>query len=230
MIMGDICTRDCQFCAVSSGNPVGIDPYEPERVARAVMEMNLRYAAITSVTRDDLPDGGASLFAHVIRAIRRQTPHVRIEVLTPDFKGQADAIDTVIYARPDVFNHNLETVRRLQVEIRPAASYRRSLDVLRQAADRDVSIKVKSGLMVGLGETDEELAEAMHDLLTAGCRILTIGQYLAPTRHHRPVSRYVEPARFEDYARMGKTMGFTYVASGPLVRSSYMAEDVFHAE
>lgn len=241
MILGRCCTRDCRFCAVDSGRPQAVDADEPRRVAEASRSLGLRHVVVTSVTRDDLPDGGASQFAAVIRCLRELLPEGSVEVLTPDFKGEARDISLVLEAGPDVFNHNLETVRRLQVEIRPAASYACSLAVLayaarwreRHAASRDALVGrrpllIKSGLMVGLGETDDEVVEAMHDLRQAGVELLTIGQYLAPSSQHAPVVRYVTPARFEEFAEVGRKMGFSHVAAGPMVRSSYMAEHQFY--
>lgn len=232
MIMGDVCTRDCRFCAVKTGAPPPLDAGEPGRVADAAARLGLRHVVVTSVTRDDLPDGGAAHFAATIRSLRERMPDATIEVLTPDFKGVERDIDTVLSARPDVFNHNLETVRRLQKEIRPAADYERSLAVLNYAALRasgvlSPGIAVKSGLMAGLGETDGEIDEAMIDLRGAGVALLTIGQYLAPSKGHAPVQRFVTPAQFEEFSRRGLAMGFTNVASGPMVRSSYMAEEQF---
>jgi lipoic acid synthetase len=233
MILGDVCTRDCRFCAVTSGKPPPVDPDEPRRVAGAAAKLKLHHVVVTSVTRDDLPDGGAAHFAATIQALRQALPTATIEVLTPDFKGVEKDMDVVLAAAPDVFNHNLETVRRLQKRIRPAADYERSLGVLAYAAksaiiNRKFQIRTKSGLMVGLGETDDEIIEAMGDLRAAGVELLTIGQYLAPSGNHAPVERYVPPAQFEEYARRGAVMGFRNVASGPLVRSSYMAERQFY--
>jgi lipoic acid synthetase len=208
---------------------VGLDLDEPRRVAEAARRMNLRHVVLTSVARDDLPDGGAAIFAESIRAIRRELPEATIEVLTPDFQGIPAQLETVLEARPDVFNHNLETVKRLQAVIRPQASYGRSLAVLSAAARRSDPPFVKSGLMVGLGETDEEITEAMHDLFDAGVRLLTIGQYLQPTRAHRPVHRYVEPETFARYESEARAIGFHGVASGPMVRSSYKAEELLRA-
>lgn len=231
MILGDVCTRDCRFCAVTTGCPSAVDPDEPRRVAEAAAALTLRHVVVTSVTRDDLPDGGAAHFAAVIRALREGMPAATIEVLTPDFKGVERDIDVVLDAVPDVFNHNLETVRRLQAGIRPAARYERSLAVLAHAARRGAgTTAVKSGLMVGLGETDEEVIEAMGDLRRAGVEFLTIGQYLAPSPAHAPVVRYVQPSQFDEYARQGTVMGFRNVASGPMVRSSYMADRQFKKE
>ena len=240
MILGDVCTRDCRFCAVTTGKPGAVDPDEPRRVAEAAVRLNLRHVVVTSVTRDDLPDGGAGYFAATIRALRGVLPAATVEVLTPDFNGVEKDFDTVLEAGPDVFNHNLETVRRLQKMIRPAADYGRSLGVLAYAARYRKSqisnlkseilnsrSQIKSGLMVGLGETDEEVFEAMADLRAVGVELLTVGQYLAPSVRHVPVQRYVPPAQFEEYARRGTALGFYNVASGPMVRSSYMAEVQF---
>lgn len=232
MILGEVCTRDCRFCAVAPGRPGAVDPDEPRRVAEAAAQLKLRHVVVTSVTRDDLPDGGAGHFAAVIKALQERLPGVVVEVLTPDFNGVEADLDTVLEAHPDVFNHNLETVRRLQAEIRPAARYDRSLAVLRYAAGRaaaggkvkTVRTWVKSGLMVGLGETDEEVVASMADLRQVGVELLTIGQYLAPSSAHAPVTRYVTPEKFEEFAKQATAMGFQNVASGPLVRSSYMAE------
>lgn len=229
MLLGNYCTRACRFCAVPAGRPKGLDLDEPRRAAQAARRMGLRHVVLTSVARDDLPDGGASLFAETIHAIRRELPDATIEVLTPDFQGNLANLAIVLDARPDVFNHNLETVRRLQAAIRPQASYGRSLAVLRAAATRPEPPVVKSGLMVGLGETDDEILEAIRDLYAAGVRLLTIGQYLQPTRAHRPVDRYVEPAMFARYADYARSLGFHGVASGPMVRSSYKAEELLRA-
>jgi len=233
MILGKVCTRACKFCAVSTGNPAGwVDPREPEHVARAVAELGLGYVVLTSVDRDDLPDGGAGQFAAVVRAIKEKSPGVRVEALTPDFQGDEAAVRTVLESGLDVFAHNLETVRRLTPRVRdPRAGYDQSLAVLDYAGrfvrERGLRVLTKSSLMVGLGETDEEVALAMDDLRAAGVSILTIGQYLRPTRHHLPVERYVTPEAFEAYRRMGLEKGFVEVFSGPLVRSSYRAERVF---
>lgn len=230
MILGEVCTRDCLFCAVPTGRAQAVDPDEPQRVAEAAERLKLRHVVVTSVTRDDLEDGGAGLFAATIRAIRSRLPATTIEVLVPDFQGRERDLDIVLAARPDVLNHNLETVRRLQLSIRPAASYERSLAVLRYAAGWTPKTAVKSGLMVGLGETDEEIIEAMRDLRQAGCELLTIGQYLAPSPRHTQVERFVHPDVFAEYARRGTEMGFRNVASGPLVRSSYHAEAQFNPD
>jgi lipoic acid synthetase len=224
MILGDTCTRRCRFCAVGHGRPVPADDTEPARVAEAAARMALKHVVVTSVTRDDLPDGGAAFFAATIREIRQRLPQASIEVLIPDFKGALAPLHTVLEARPDVLNHNLETVRRLQFAIRPQADYERSLGVLRAAAQWRPAVKVKSGLMVGLGETDAEIEEALRDLRAAGVVFLTIGQYLAPSAAHAAVERYVTPDQFEVFGRLALEIGFAGVASAPLVRSSYRAE------
>ncbi len=227
LIMGPRCTRNCRFCAVEHG-PLGPpDPDEPIRVAEAAERLKLRYVVITSVTRDDLPDGGAGFFAETIRAIRERIPEVLVEVLVPDFQDDPDAIRTVVAARPDVLNHNVETVPRLYLSVRPGAVYRRSLDLFRTAGEFDSSVPLKSGLMLGLGETQPEIRETLRDLLDAGCRMLTLGQYLQPSAHHLPVDRFVTPEEFDSWKEKALAMGFTQVASGPLVRSSYHAKDLF---
>ena len=226
LILGNACTRDCAFCAVEHGAPTPVDPEEPLRVGSAAGRLELKHVVVTSVTRDDLPDGGAAQFAATIRAIRAALHKVVVEVLIPDFGGSEQALGVVLEERPDVLNHNVETVRRLQQTIRPAASYERSLGVLRFAAAWEPRPWVKSGLMVGLGETDAEVEETMRDLLAAGCDLLTIGQYLAPSPAHAEVQRFVEPAGFEAYGRLATELGFKGVASGPLVRSSYRADQV----
>jgi len=227
MLLGDVCTRSCRFCAVKSGKPSGLDRDEPRRVAAACRQMQLQHVVLTSVNRDDLADGGSEIFAQTIRAIKEALPEAGIEVLTPDFEGSEQALAAVLRARPDVYNHNLETVRRFQPTIRPQASYGRSLAVLRYAANSVPRPVVKSGIMLGLGETEPELLEAMEDLRSVGCDLLTLGQYLQPTPSHLPVARYVEPEAFEQYGERAKAMGFKGVAAGPLVRSSYRAEALF---
>jgi len=222
MILGDICTRDCRFCAVKTGKGLPPDPGEPARVAEAAQKLGLKHVVITSVTRDDLPDGGAGAFAETIRAVRAVNPGVVIEVLTPDFVEQ---LEPVLNAEPDIFNHNLETVKRLQQTIRPQASYSTSLATLRKAAERG-GIQVKSGLMLGLGETDDEIFQTLEDLFAAGVRLLTLGQYLAPTRKHHPVERFISPEHFDELAARARDIGFTGVAAGPLVRSSYRADQL----
>ncbi len=222
LILGNRCTRNCGFCNVPKGNPGTVDPDEPQRVAEAVSALGLRYAVITSVTRDDLPDGGAALFAGTIRAIRSTSPHCRIEVLIPDFQGSEAALRSVLAAGPDVLNHNLETVPSLYSRVRPQADYRRSLELLKRAAS--AGLTTKSGLMLGLGEGREELLQVMQDLYDTGCSILTLGQYLRPGKMHLPVEKYYDPGEFEDLRTHGVTMGFRQVVAGPLVRSSYHAE------
>lgn len=227
MIMGETCTRGCQFCNVATGKPDALDEYEPGRVAMAVAEMGLKHVVVTSVDRDDLPDGGAAHFAQTIRAIRHQCPGTTIEILTPDFMRKPGALETVVAARPDVFNHNLETVPRLYPSIRPGARYFVSLRLLQQIKEIDPTIFTKSGLMVGLGETREEILQVMDDLRAADVDFLTIGQYLQPTPKHARVEEYVTPQQFDNYAQLGKGKGFLLVASSPLTRSSYHAGDDF---
>ncbi len=225
MIAGTRCTRRCGFCAVDTARPAPLDPDEPRRIAEASRRMGLRHVVVTAVARDDLGDGGAAHFAATVRAVRVALPSARIEVLTPDFKGDESALRTVLDAAPDVFNHNLETVARLSRAVRPQASYRRSLDVLARAKQLRPSAVTKSGLMVGLGETADEVRAAMADLRAAACDALTIGQYLQPTRTHLSVVEYVAPETFAEYAMLGRVLGFRHVAAGPFVRSSYHAED-----
>jgi lipoic acid synthetase len=259
MILGNTCTRNCRFCNVNTGRPDPVDAGEPARVAEAAKRLNLRHIVITSVTRDDLPDGGAGAFAETIRTVKEAMPDASVEVLTPDF---VEHLDIVLDAQPDVFNHNLETVKRLQKVIRPQASYEKSLATLRKAAERGCrtglsgtpdslcqggkshaleyekrvlqvngplsrhKMFVKSGLMLGLGETDEEIFQTLEDLYAAGVRLLTLGQYLAPTREHYPVERFVSPEHFDELASKARLMGFEGVAAGPLVRSSYRADEL----
>ncbi|HXP80508.1 MAG TPA: lipoyl synthase [Verrucomicrobiae bacterium] len=224
MILGNICTRACGFCAVPSGKPAGPpDEQEPERVAEAVERMGLRYAVVTSVNRDDQPDGGAAIFARTITEIRRRVPATKVEVLIPDFRGDWNALETVVAARPDVLNHNTETVPRLYHEVRKGAVYGRSLELLRRAKALAPEMPTKTGLMLGLGEEREEVLAAMQDLAAQGTDILTLGQYLQPTREHLPIVRYVHPDEFAEYKKLGEQMGFAHVESGPLVRSSYHA-------
>lgn len=227
MLMGDVCTRDCRFCAVShsSGPLPPLDPDEPGRVARTAAEMGLDFVVVTSVTRDDLPDGGAAHFAATINAIRDALPAARVEVLTPDFLGDQNAIDLVLAARPTVFNHNVETVRELAPVLRPQADHSRSLQVLSHANRNWPGAIVKSGFMVGVGETDDQVRQLLDELAAAGCQIVTIGQYLQPTRRHHPVDRYVHPDQFETYARWAEQAGITEVSAGPFVRSSFRAAD-----
>ncbi len=229
MILGDSCTRNCGFCSVNSSRPALPDPKEPEKVALASKEMGLKYVVITSVTRDDLPDGGAGQFAETIRMVRRYLPKAGIEVLTPDFLGNREALKIVLDAGPDVFNHNIETVPRLYSQVRPQAVYRQSLEVLKAAREIAPSIATKSGLMVGLGESFDEVISVMRDLRKAGCRILTIGQYLRPGRENLPVVEYIHPEVFDRYRETALELGFGSVASGPLVRSSMNAEEMYSA-
>jgi len=226
MVLGSVCTRDCAFCAVASGTPTAPDADEPERVARAVRALGLSHAVVTSVTRDDLPDGGSRLFARTIEAIRAACPETTIEVLTPDFAGREDSIARVVRARPDVFNHNVETVRRLSAVTRPQADYDRSLGVIAAVRRLDAEVLTKSGIMVGLGETRREVVETMKDLRQAGCRMLTIGQYLSPSSRHLPVAEFVPPDVFLWYERKAAELGFQAVQSGPFVRSSYKAGEL----
>jgi lipoic acid synthetase len=222
MILGDICTRSCGFCAVKTGRPESLDLEEPHRVAEAIRLMGVRHAVITSVNRDELPDGGAALFGETIRLARQVSPSLKIEVLIPDFKGVWWALDIVIAARPDILNHNMETVARLYSRVRPQATYERSLELLKRA--KDAGMVTKSGVMLGLGETVEEVLEVMRDLRASEGDILTLGQYLQPTKEHLPVDRYVHPDEFRWLKGKGLEMGFRHVESGPLVRSSYHAE------
>ena len=225
MVMGELCTRRCPFCDVAHGRPNPLDPEEPGRLADTVARMGLRHVVVTSVDRDDLRDGGAGHFAACVRAIRARAPAVRIEVLVPDFRGRMEkALEALAAAPPDVFNHNLETVPRLYRRVRPGADYAWSLRLLERFGAAHPGVPVKSGLMVGVGETDEEIVDVMRDLRAHGCGMLTVGQYLQPSRGHLPVERFVEPARFEAFRRIGEALGFANVASGPLVRSSYHAD------
>jgi lipoic acid synthetase len=227
MILGDVCTRRCGFCAVATGRPRGVDPGEPEHLAEAVARLSLEHAVVTSVDRDDLPDGGAAHFAAVIRAVRARCPGCEVEVLTPDFRGVADAAAIVLAAGPVVFSHNIETVPRLYPEARPGSRYERSIGLLREAvACRGAASRplVKTGLMVGLGETREELLATFEEIRAAGVEILTLGQYLRPTRDHLPVARYYHPDEFAALRSAAETLGFRHVEAGPLVRSSYHAK------
>lgn len=222
MIGGDICTRSCRFCNVSSGRPLPLDPEEPRRVADSIATLRIRHAVITSVDRDDLPDLGAGHWAEVIQAVKERNPDVTMEVLIPDFQSRKELVDLVIARRPEVISHNLETVRRLTPSIRSKATYEGSLQVIRHVAQSGVT--AKSGIMLGLGETRQEILQVMDDLLDAGCQVMTIGQYLQPTVQNVEVQEYVTPETFSEYARIGKEKGFRFVESGPLVRSSYHAE------
>lgn len=226
MVLGDICTRSCKFCATHSGRPLPVDPEEPARLAQSVRLMGVKYCVITSVDRDDLPDGGAEHWAKVVRAVKDANPETSVEVLIPDFDGRKDLIDIVLNAKPDIVGHNLETVKRLTPEVRSRARYDVSLSTLRCIADSGAV--AKSSLMLGLGETEEEILQSMDDLLSVGCRILTLGQYLQPTHKHFLVQEYIHPDKFAQYKDIALKKGFNYVESGPLVRSSYMAERAFH--
>jgi len=228
MILGNMCTRGCGFCSVPKGNPrihdMRLDPAEPGNVARMAADMKLRYVVITSVNRDDLADGGSVHFAETVRQVRRAVPAARVEVLTPDFDGNMEAVARVLDAGPQVFNHNMETVSRLYRRVRPQADYRQSLNVLRFARSHSPDVMTKSGFMVGLGETPDEVTQLLRDLREQDVDVATIGQYLQPTRRNLPVAEYVTPERFEQYKDLGVSMGFKMVFSGPLVRSSYMAD------
>ncbi|MCD4655750.1 lipoyl synthase, partial [bacterium] len=226
MILGDICTRNCGFCAVSGGEPLQVDTNEPQRVCGAVRQLGLKYVVITSVTRDDLVDGGASVFAAVIQELKEHVGDVRVEVLIPDFLGKEDALKTVLAAEPDVLNHNVETVPDLYYKFRPQADYRRSLILLKRTSQKIGEKRTKSGLMVGVGETRNQLHDLLQDLRLSGVGRLTVGQYLQPTRNHFSVERYVSPDEFKEIAVEAKSLGFSHVASGPLVRSSYHAADM----
>ena len=227
MILGDTCTRHCTFCAVKKGRPQDPDPQEPQHIVEAVSTLKLSYVVVTSVTRDDLPDGGASQFAQTIRAIHDYNPAIAVEVLIPDFAGSQSALEHVLSARPAVLNHNLETVPRLYSEVRPQADYRRSLEVLSRGRLSGDNVVIKSGIMLGLGESQQEVIELMTDLRQAGCDVLTIGQYLPPSLKHHKLIRYVSPEEFVEYQNIGKDMGFVSVFSGPLVRSSFHAAEVY---
>ncbi len=227
MILGPHCTRNCGFCSVESATPERPNDEEPEKVSLAAEAMGLKYVVITSVTRDDLPDGGASYFSRTVSAVRRRLPGAGIEVLTPDFKGDQEALKTVLDSRPDVFDHNVETVPRLYPLVRPQADYLRSLDLLRRAGESAPDVRTKSGLMLGLGETDDEILLVLRDLRAVDCDYLTIGQYLRPSKRNLPVVEYVTPAAFERYGDVARSMGFRAVASAPLVRSSMDAEEMF---
>jgi len=226
IILGNICTRNCGFCAVKKGKPLPLDPEEPYHIAQAARHLQLKHIVVTSVTRDDLPDGGAEHFAETIIEIKKQLPKSTVEVLVPDFKGSWEALQRVIEAQPEVINHNIETVNRLYRLVRPKAIYKRSLELLRQIKIRDKNIISKSGIMVGLGEEEEEIIQAMKDLREVDGDILTIGQYLRPSPLHLRVQNYIHPDKFEEYQKTGMSLGFKYVASAPLVRSSYHAGEI----
>lgn len=226
MIAGDRCTRNCGFCAVSTAKPLALEADEPVRVAEATRRMKLKHVVITAVARDDLADGGAEHFKKTIEEVRRANPGIVIEVLVPDFLDKESSLEAVLSARPEIFNHNLETVRRLTPSVRSRATYDRSLSVLQKAKARSSeSIYTKSGIMLGLGETEAELFTALNDLRGANCDILTLGQYLQPTLQHLPVQEFVSPGKFDEYGQKAREMGFLHVASGPMVRSSYHADD-----
>jgi len=225
MLLGDTCTRSCGFCAVKTGRPGAIDAQEPERVAMAIATLGLRYAVITSVNRDDVPDGGSHIFAATVRAVRQQVPDCRVEVLIPDFKGNWEALAEVVAAQPDVLNHNMESIARLYYTVRPQAKYERSLELLQRVKMLNPAMRTKSGVMVGLGEEPEEIVETMRDLRRSQCDLLTIGQYLRPSAQHLPVVRYYHPEEFAELKRQGEALGFVHVEAGPLVRSSYHAAD-----
>lgn len=229
MLMGEVCTRGCRFCAVKTGNPKGkIDNDEPEKVGYAIAQMSLDYVVLTSVDRDDLPDQGASHFARTIETIRKNNAKLIVEILTPDFRGREDLIEILVRAKPDVFAHNIETVERLTTRVRdPRAGYQQSLSVLAQVKKLDPKRYTKSSIMLGLGETDEEIQVALHDLRAVGCDVVTFGQYLQPTPRHLKVVEFVTPEKFAQWQQTAEEMGFLYVASGPLVRSSYRAGEFF---
>lgn len=229
MILGSKCTRNCGFCSVESSIPEPLDPEEPERVAMAAKEMGLRYVVITSVTRDDLYDGGAEHFAKTVYAVKKYLPDTRVEVLTPDFKGNLNALNRVLHSKTDVYNHNVETVPRLYPVVRPGADYRRSLNILKYAKKIAPQINIKSGIMLGLGETLDEVIDVLRDLRNAGCELVTIGQYLRPSRLNLPVVEYIRPGVFERLRLKALNMGFKYAASAPLVRSSMNAEEMYNS-
>lgn len=227
LIMGNVCTRNCRFCAVTTGKPTPLDDEEPARLADEIHKLKLRFVVITSVTRDDLPDGGADHFVRIIQAVRQQCPGVGIEVLIPDFQGLTSALETVVKAKPEVLNHNVETVPRLFRHVRPMGDYERSLALLKKAKEIDQSIITKSGLMVGLGERREDIANVMDDLRNVGCDIVTMGQYLRPSNNHYPVYEYVNHDVYATYKKLAYEKGFKHVAAGPFVRSSYRAEESY---
>jgi lipoic acid synthetase len=229
MILGSVCTRNCSFCNVTNGHAEIVDPHEPQNLAEAVMKLKLNHVVITSVTRDDLEDCGARHFANTIKAVRELNPNTTIEVLIPDLKGLPENLDIIINAKPDVINHNIETIKSLYKEVRPQANYERSLFVLEYVKKEAPSIFTKTGIMVGLGEKDEEVYELMDDCLNVNCDILTIGQYLRPSEEHIKMVEYVRPEKFEEYKKVGLEKGFSYIASSPLVRSSYKAEEALRA-
>lgn len=225
LILGDICTRNCGFCAVKKGVPLEPDKNEPENISKMVFELNLDYVVITSVTRDDLPDGGAGQFQKTIKIIKRKNKRIKIEVLIPDFKGNIESLKKIFSVNPDVINHNLETVKRLYNKVRPMANYERSLEILR--VSKLNGFVTKTGIMLGLGEKEEDVKELIEDISKIGCDILTLGQYLSPSKNHIPVYEYINPEKFEEYKDYALSKGIKYVVSGPLVRSSYMAKEAF---
>lgn len=229
MILGDACSRNCRFCNVAHAAPLPIDPQEPFRVAKAIAELGLKHAVITAVTRDDLADGGASQFAALTREIKRQAPSCRVELLIPDLQGDRKSLVTILEADPEVLGHNLETVPRLYSQVRLGADYQRSLQLLARIKELAPQIVRKSGLMLGMGEEQPEIIQTLHDLRQVGCQVLTLGQYLAPTKEHFPVERYLPPTEFDDLKQQAEGLGFDHVESGPLVRSSYHAEEQFEA-
>lgn len=227
MIMGDTCTRSCKFCAVKTGRPLALDPHEPEHVGVWTKNLGLKHIVITSVDRDDLPDQGAHHFAETIHKVREHNPNIIIEILTPDFQGKENLINIVCDSQPKIFNHNLETVERLTPQVRSAAKYKRSLEVLGHVKSTYPKMLTKSGIMLGLGEKEDELFSSMKDLVNHGCDLLTLGQYLQPTKEHLPVTDYIHPDKFAEYKKRGEELGFKAVFSGPFVRSSYMADGFF---
>lgn len=229
MILGSVCTRNCKFCNVTGGDPQKVDPDEPRRVADAIVKLELKHAVITSVTRDDLEDGGANQFAKVIRAIKERDSKIIVEVLIPDLQGDQDALEMVLKAKPDILNHNVETVSRLYDDIRPEANYQQSLDVLKRTKAFDPTIYTKSGIMVGVGEKEEEVLALFKDLVAHDCDFLTIGQYLQPSDQHYPIKEYIHPDTFDMYKDQALQTGLKFVASSPLVRSSYNAQEFFEA-
>ena len=225
MILGDTCTRACAYCAVKTGSPTGLDLEEPIRLAKTVQTLGLKYAVITSVNRDDLPDGGAFIFGQCIRQIKKLSPSCKVEVLTPDFEGNWDSLKTVLDSEPDTFNHNIETVRRIFPKVRAKGNYELSIELLHKAKEIQVNLITKSGIMVGLGETKDEIIRTMNDLRAVDCNLLTIGQYLRPSTKHTPILKWYTPKEFKELEEIGLSLGFSHVASGPLVRSSYHADE-----
>ena len=225
MILGDTCTRACTYCAVKTGSPTGLDLEEPIRLAKTVQTLGLKYAVITSVNRDDLPDGGAFIFGQCIRQIKKLSPSCKVEVLTPDFEGNWDSLKTVLDSEPDTFNHNIETVRRIFPKVRAKGNYELSIELLHKAKEIQADLITKSGIMVGLGETKDEIIRTMKDLRAVDCNLLTIGQYLRPSTKHTPILKWYTPKEFKELEEIGLSVGFSHVASGPLVRSSYHADE-----